>query len=112
VKNIQGPGRTGAGGVASPGAHGIAPVRVRARPAVVPAKSRTAVETRSDRRDNFAENRASTIGSFFSRELRNDFSARRLTQFYPLPRFISIIILILARNIFGVIGKRFAWRPV
>src|SRR5665213_1780392 len=68
VKNIQGPGRTNIGGLASPGCHGIPPVRVRARPAVVPAKSSAAVETSSERRDSLDENRVATIGSYFQRE--------------------------------------------
>ena len=61
---IVGPGRAGAGGVAVPGSHGIPPVRVRARPAVVPATRRVAVEASNERRDILNANCVCTIDAF------------------------------------------------
>src|SRR5665647_1020288 len=110
VKNIQGPGRTRAGGFAAPGSHGMPPLRVRARPSAVLATSSAAVEASSERRDNLAEDRKSTVGiSLFSS--RNGVAKRTVTRSStsispcsprPVVRFLSY----LAWNIFDIIGHR------
>jgi hypothetical protein len=51
VKNVQGPGRTGTGGVAVPGLHGMPWLMVRANPDVVLVKKAAAVEASSERRE-------------------------------------------------------------
>src|ERR1700720_1283315 len=60
-KNIHGPGRTAAGGLAVPGLHGIPSPIVEAPAEIEFAKRQTAVEARSERRDIFVRKTAFVI---------------------------------------------------
>src|SRR5271169_113978 len=69
-KNIHGPGRTAAGGLAVPGLHGI-PCRIVEAPAEIEsAKKQTAVEARSERRDMLARKTAFVIVMLRTRPAR------------------------------------------
>jgi len=61
VKNIQGPGRTRAGGVAVPGSQGMPPAMVRACPTAVPATKNAAVVASNERRDGLDKGMRSII---------------------------------------------------
>src|SRR5882757_2756680 len=64
VKNCQGPGRTGTGGVAVPGRHGMPPLTVRASPEVVLVKKIAALDASNERRDILTGEKASIIAMF------------------------------------------------
>src|SRR5450631_4357421 len=101
VKNIHGPGRTSAGGVAVPGSHGMPPLRVRARPALVPATSKAAVETRSERRVSLVTVKF-LLPCLRSRHIAPDAA---LSVLPLVPGFVSRFYFDRAGNFSGLIGN-------
>lgn len=71
-KNVHGPGRAGAGGLAVPGLHGIPCPIVEAPAEIELAKRQTAVEASSERRDMLARKM-----TFFMVVLRTSLRAAR-----------------------------------
>src|SRR5882672_11309946 len=68
AKNCHGPGRTGIGGVAVPGRHGMPPVIVRASPDVVLVRRTAAADASSERRDILVGEKASIIAACPNRD--------------------------------------------
>jgi leucyl/phenylalanyl-tRNA--protein transferase len=98
VKNIHGPGRTTVGGVAVPGAHGIAPLMDNARAALVLDTMSAAVEVRSSRRESRGETRVSTLVIPSLHHAAHQFGAR--SSFNPIVSFLlQVVVRFLFRRL-------------